>query len=272
MYEVGVTELYGGHSQAILDQPEPLHEYDVGYGIREEADLELVRDYFHVIKGMFHWFRFKDWNDYRSGNRSADVTAFDQVLGIADGVTLTYQAKKTYDIGAGITTERTIYKIVAGTAKLGVQNSEIPSSRFTINNNTGLYTLAANVQRSITNITQAAQAQVTTSTGHTLAVGDSVHFSGVSGMTQINGLRGNVVSVQSSTVFTVNITTLAFSAYTSGGVINTNPQAGEGNVKGGFEFDVPVRCTVKALPTSWIAWEAGEQELTLKEVRVEEIL
>jgi uncharacterized phage protein (TIGR02218 family) len=68
---------------------------------------------------------------------------------------------------------------------------------------------------SITGITQAASAVVTVG-AHTFAVGDVVEFSGVGGMTQINGLTGSITAIGDTTI-TVNINSTAFSAYTSGG-------------------------------------------------------
>jgi len=68
----------------------------------------------------------------------------------------------------------------------------------------------------ITNITQAAAAQVTTSAANNFAVGDIVYFNNVQGMVEINGLTGRVTIAGNP--FTVNINSTGFTAYTSGGV------------------------------------------------------
>lgn len=68
----------------------------------------------------------------------------------------------------------------------------------------------------ITAITNAAAAQVTTSVANNFAVGDIVYFNNVQGMTQINNLQGTVTIVGNP--FTVNINSGAFGAYVSGGV------------------------------------------------------
>jgi hypothetical protein len=70
--------------------------------------------------------------------------------------------------------------------------------------------------RTITNISKAASAVVTVGTGHSFYVGDVVSFSGVVGMTQINGLTGTV-SAKNTTQITVNINSSGFSNYASGG-------------------------------------------------------
>jgi len=72
------------------------------------------------------------------------------------------------------------------------------------------------------NISQAANALVTTGDAHSFTTSDIgvtvVTFHGVPGMTQINLLSGVITSVPSTTTFTVNINTSNFSAYSSSGV------------------------------------------------------
>ena len=69
-------------------------------------------------------------------------------------------------------------------------------------------------RRNIVNITQAAQAVVTTSVNHGYVAGMSVRLSvpAVFGMTQADGLLVNIVSVTAGT-FTVNLDTTAFTAF-----------------------------------------------------------
>lgn len=66
----------------------------------------------------------------------------------------------------------------------------------------------------ITAITQASQAQITAA-GNNFAVGDLCQVLGVSGMTEINGKTVRVVSAGNT--FTVDLDTLGFTAYTTGG-------------------------------------------------------
>jgi len=67
----------------------------------------------------------------------------------------------------------------------------------------------------ITNISQALQATVTAN--NSFRLGNSIQFTSVGGMTQINTLVGQITAVNSSG-FTVNINSSGFSAYSSGGV------------------------------------------------------
>jgi len=73
--------------------------------------------------------------------------------------------------------------------------------------------------KTVTAVTKAVNAQVT-STAHGLVVGDSVTFHNVVGMTQINTLTGKVQSVVDANNFTVNINSVAFTTYVSGGIAN----------------------------------------------------
>ncbi len=66
----------------------------------------------------------------------------------------------------------------------------------------------------ITAITKAANAQVTAAF-HDYAIGDKVFFSGVSGMTEINGQFGTVLTVPGANTFTVDIDTRAYGTFTS---------------------------------------------------------
>lgn len=72
-------------------------------------------------------------------------------------------------------------------------------------------------------ITKAANAQVTTALNHGLVVGQSgVQINGVVGMTAINGVSGTVVSVIDQKTFTLNINSTGFGTYVSGGVVTPN--------------------------------------------------
>ena len=70
-------------------------------------------------------------------------------------------------------------------------------------------------RRFLANITAAANALVSTSQDHGLAVGEIVTFnvSADYGMVEIDGLKGTVLTVPSATTFTVNIDSTAFTAF-----------------------------------------------------------
>lgn len=80
--------------------------------------------------------------------------------------------------------------------------------------------------RTITNITQADPAVVTTSEGHGLSDLDEIEISGVSGMTELNDERFKVIRL-SATTFSLkrldgtDVDSTSYTAYSSGGSVNT---------------------------------------------------
>jgi hypothetical protein len=76
----------------------------------------------------------------------------------------------------------------------------------------------ADAAKTITGITQAADAIVTTSTPHGYAVGDEVRLAGVFGMTEVNGLYFTVSQVPTATTFGLGVSSVDYTAYSSGGL------------------------------------------------------
>jgi hypothetical protein len=109
---------------------------------------------------------------------------------------------------------------------------------FSFDYTTGQLTFDVNKTYPVTNITKAAQCEVTIG-AHTLVVNDTTHLGSVVGMTEINGLRGKVVA-KTPTTITLDINTTGFTTYVSGGDVNTRPQANE-VVTCGCYFDIPMR-------------------------------
>jgi len=74
----------------------------------------------------------------------------------------------------------------------------------------------------ITQITNAANAQITTDLNHGYAIGQACLAEGVEGMVQINGVSMTVASIVDEKNFTTNVNSSGFSAYTLGGVLTPN--------------------------------------------------
>lgn len=246
-YAVEITETGGSDTVRASEYRKLVHPYprrhftSVAYQLDRDELYQKVDSLYHRCYGKFAGFRMKHLDDFTTAANDRDppsATDYPLLL-VSAGV---YQLRKRY--GREKTAlpigwpERIIYKPVAGTVKVGAAGYALGSSAFNVDTTTGLVTFTANKTKAITGITQAAAAVVNVA-GHTFVVNDSVQFSSVVGMTQINGLRGVVVSFTTNTI-TVNINTTGFSTYTSGGVANTAPQVGEA-ITGGCEFDYPVR-------------------------------
>lgn len=263
-YSTDISATKSGYETAILEWSQARHKYRAIYGPRTQAQLEQVLALFHAVRGRGYGFRFKDWTDFRSSAKEVSPSATDQIIGTGDGATLEFQLFKTYSY-SGETYTRKITKPVAGTTLVSVNN--VADTRWTVSTVTGIVTFSADITKTINAITQAAQAQITFTASHGLSIGHTFHVSGVAGMTQINGQRVTVTAINSATQVTVNVDSTAYSAYTSGGTINTIPQSGE-IVRAGFEFDVPVRFDTDVAEISLENWLIGAASFDLVEVRL----
>lgn len=244
-YSVEITQTGGSNGVAAqeyrrLVHPYPIRRFSIAYQLDRDELYRDIQALYHRAYGRFAGFRAKNFDDFTTAANHRDPpTHVDQALKlVSSGV---YQLRKRYGtdktgLAVGFP-ERTIFKPVVGTVLVGVGGIN-SASNFAINNTNGLVTANANKTANITGITKAVQAVVTFAS-HTFVNGESVHFGSVGGMTQINGLRGQIVNTTGTTI-TINLNTSAFGTYTSGGVANTAAQAGE-TVTGGCEFDFPVR-------------------------------
>lgn len=243
-YAVDVVVSAADSTYTRLRHPYPVARYEVGFGNRDyEFAIEQLIDLFHRCGGMFGGFRLPDRSDFSTNNYRDPPTVSDQPATAIDPAAGTYQLTRWYaDPTIATSSRRRIRKPRAGTVVVGIRDASgtvHPITTWAVNVNTGVITLTASPPRPITAITEAAQAVVTVGASHGFSAGNSVVISGVVGMTQINGMRANVISVTGTTI-TVDIDSSGFSAYASGGEVTRRPQAGE-QVVAGCEFDIPVR-------------------------------
>lgn len=241
-YAVDVVNTAGGSRYASLRHGLPMRTFDIDY-VKDQIDIVLqIESLFHRTYGGYAGFRVRAWKDFSTANdgRSA-YTAFDgPMLVVSPGV---YRLAKTYGrdkpalpgLGRPV---RPIYKPVAGKIAIGVAGAAYPTAQFAVDTTTGLVTMTPNKSRPITAISKAAQAVLTVG-ANTFLVGESVAISGVTGMTEINGIRALVVAKPDASSITVDINSTVFSDYTSGGTVQTQPITGEA-VTCGCEFDIPV--------------------------------
>lgn len=242
---------------------EYISEFQVGVGDLLLSEISDLNQLFNAAQGMALGFRMRDWGDFKSipiteagpDHDTVDViSALDQVISVDLATADIFQLRKTdrWGIAANaktITKPSGVPDTATGTVLLAIQGITIPTSRYDLlyvptrmaregHETVGRVTLAANIQKTVSGITQASSAVVTTSTAHGLSVNDSVHFgTDVGGMTQIRGKRGLITAVGDSTHFTVAIDSTAFTAFTSGGTINTQRQ--------NFAFNVSISAIKK---------------------------
>lgn len=238
-YNVRIVETAADSEHRTLVHPFPKRNFHISYREENAALYAQVVNLYHRVFGRFAGFRAQCSDDFTTNGLTTAPTAFDQTLTLVSaGV---YQLQKTYGLDKTALSigrpSRVIYKPVTGTTLVAVGAVAMAATLWTVDTVTGRVTFTDKTFV-ITAITKAASA-VATIGAHTLLVGESVYFSGVLGMTQINTLRGTITA-KDATHITVNINSSAFGVYSSAGVVHSNPQGAE-VVTGGCEFDFPVR-------------------------------
>src|SRR3546814_9551604 len=73
--------------------------YDAGPGIRSEADVRVLTDFFRARRGAARAFRFRDPFDGSSAADGGMPGADDQLLGQGDGVRRQFALVKRYGAG-----------------------------------------------------------------------------------------------------------------------------------------------------------------------------
>ncbi|MBT0667770.1 DUF2460 domain-containing protein [Novosphingobium profundi] len=80
--------------------------FDVGPGVRSEAELGLLIAFFRARRGPARGFRLRDPSDFSSAGMTEVPGAMDQVLGTGDGVTAAFPLVKRYGEGEAVQVRR----------------------------------------------------------------------------------------------------------------------------------------------------------------------
>ena len=98
--------------------------YNAGYGVKTLDDLYQVMEFYEERRGRLYGFRWKDRLDYKSCKPSKTLQPTDQVVGVGDGVEVSFQLSKTYG-GAYAPWQRDISKPVTGSVRIAVDGNEL---------------------------------------------------------------------------------------------------------------------------------------------------
>lgn len=131
-FNTTVLELYSGYEQRNVNWSKTRGKWDIGYGLRDRADMDTVIAFFYARQGKAYGFRFKDWTDY-------EIDSI-QSIGTGDGSTTEFQIYKRYSSG-GYYYDRDIYKLVSGTTKV-YKDSVQQTVNFSVDDDTGIVTFA----------------------------------------------------------------------------------------------------------------------------------
>ena len=127
-----VVRTRSGFEQRVSELSDPIHTYDIAYGVRTVAQYQALLDFWYARAGQARGFRFKDWGDY-----TVATTATQNTVQLT---TTTFQLARARTSGA-VTYTRTIYKPVSGTVRMWNGITEITSG-FTVATTTGIVTFS----------------------------------------------------------------------------------------------------------------------------------
>lgn len=95
VFSVDVARVQSGRELRIANREIALHRFNVNH-VKTVTGFENILDYVYAVGGPEHGFRFKDWADFQTVGVNAVPGYLDQVIGVGDGATATFQASKTY--------------------------------------------------------------------------------------------------------------------------------------------------------------------------------
>lgn len=135
-----IVTLANGFEERNSPWADSRRRYDAGMGMRSLADIDALIAFFEARRGRLYGFRWKDWSDYRSSGSLKEPGFEDQVIGVGDGATVSFQLVKTYRSGTA-SYAREIRKPVLGTVRAGLQGDvQAEGVDFEVDTTTGVVT------------------------------------------------------------------------------------------------------------------------------------
>ena len=141
-FSTNIVELGSGAEQRTSRWSGARRQYDAIYGIKTDAQMAAVYDFYLARNGPAIGFRYKDWSDYTTGdNHKGTVDDEDVIIGYGDGSETQFQLVKKYTSG-GVTRTRNITKPVSGTTVIAIDGAS-QGAGWTVDTTTGIVTFAA---------------------------------------------------------------------------------------------------------------------------------
>lgn len=129
-FSTEVVSFTGGTESRNQNWARPIERWNVAYGVKAEADVKTLLQFFMVCQGKANGFRFKNWADFE-----ADLP---NPIGTGTGALTTFQLSKRYSF-AGQNYDRKISKPVSGTTTIYL-DGVLQGSGWTVSTVTGIVT------------------------------------------------------------------------------------------------------------------------------------
>ena len=259
-YDVEITQTADGQEIRRLIQPYMRKRFNISYLENRSEFGDLIVNMYRRVYGRFVGFRFKAADDFTTAADGFSApTAGDQPL--TDGAQPAWQMIKVYPGTAAPSVgspTRVIYKPVAGTVLYGINNpaaggivANDADKGYTYDTTTGVLTEDSDSGQNIASIDKNFPCTLTTAGVHGVNFGETVVLKGITGMTELNGLRVRVLTAFSNTM-TLDVDTTSYTTYTGSGTALTALDDTQGETPYfGAEFDIPVRFDTQ-LPVDYL--------------------
>lgn len=122
-FSTSVAVTASGHERRGSHWSDARLHFDVGPGVRSEAELGTLIAFFRARRGAARGFRLRDPFDFSSNGMTGEPTATDQLLGAGDGLTARFRLCKTY--GGPEPQVRPITRPRAGTVLVSVDGAAV---------------------------------------------------------------------------------------------------------------------------------------------------
>jgi uncharacterized protein (TIGR02217 family) len=122
-FSTQIVESVSGHEQRSSDWADARLSFDVGPGVRSEADMAALIGFFRARRGAARGFRLADPFDDRSCALGQAPGPLDQRLGVGDGVRAEFCLQRFYGLGEAAQVRR-ITRPVPGTVRVAVDGIE----------------------------------------------------------------------------------------------------------------------------------------------------
>ena len=95
-FSTSVAVTASGHERRNALWSDARMRYDVGPGLRSQAELRVLIDFYRARYGPARGFRLRDPYDFSSNEGDGEPTALDELIGTGDGVLADFQLRRNY--------------------------------------------------------------------------------------------------------------------------------------------------------------------------------